>query len=448
MHPYQNGLVLLESPFVALFGVDAYLVIQHLNILLWIGTMAGIFKLTKRIFCRKTAYLTYFALLLFVPMWSYVTFVYGTVPGLFCSVWSMEMAYRFMDRKKPGWAIGSAFLMALAVMLKTNYEIFAIALILILIFHAIREKSARDILAAGLIAIMVLLEIKLVPVIIHLLTGADTLNGIPFTAWLAMGLRDSSIAPGWYNRTDTLIYQNSNGNVTAMRQAAKDSILGSIKQFVQLPNYALSFFGRKTASLWNSPVFECFTIITKRAVKGTKPLPYWLKDCLFNGGIVNTLLTIYMDVMESVIYFGTLAYLVFERKKKNPENKLFILVFLGGFIFHMFWEGKNQYTIPYYCMLFPCAARGVFLSVQKWRNICRESKTDKNRLAVGRLLLDRFVKTATGHFLIAMAVILLIIAVIPARLVPTTFKIRGNEREYIYFCKNETDWKAKTYYYW
>lgn len=445
MHPYQNGLVILESPFTALFGADAYLVMQHLNIFLWIGTMVGTALLSKRFFGKKTAYLTYFLLLIFIPMWSYVTFVYGTVPGLFCSVWSMELACLFLDRKKAGWAAASAFLMALAVMLKTNYEIFAIALILFLLFHAIQEKNIRAVFAAGLTAIMVFAEIRLVPVAIHLMTGADAMSGIPFTAWLAMGLRDSSIAPGWYNRTETLIYQHSAGNVPAMKQAAMASISGSMAQFIRLPDYAVSFFGRKTASLWNSPVFECFTIITKRAVKGTKPLPYWLKDCLFNGGIVNTLLTVFLDVMESVIYFGTVAYLTFDREKKKPENRLFILVFLGGFIFHMFWEGKNQYTVPYYCMLFPCAARGIFLCVRKWRDLRAEAKASQEKGALGKVLRKHIMGTAGGHLLIAMAIVICVIAVIPARFLPTTFKIRGDEREYVYFCKNETEWKAADY---
>lgn len=448
IHPYQNGLVLLEVPFVAMFGDKAYLVIQHVNIFIWISTMYAVYLIAKRFWGKKTAYLTYFLLLAFVPMWSYVTFVYGTIPGLACSVWSIYMALRFMDKKKFGWAIGSGVLMAVAVMCKTNYEVFAIALILLLLLHAIRNKSFKDIVAAAIIIVCVMIEIKSVPLILHLITGESTTSGIPFTAWLAMGLKDSSIAPGWYNRTEDLIYQDCNHDVAAMQQEALASIQASIALFQQLPSYAVSFFGRKTASLWNSPVFECFTIITKRYVDNTRQMPYWLRVCLFNGGIVNDLLTVYMDVLESVIYFGVVMYWLFARKKHTEENSIFALIFLGGFIFHVFWEGKNQYTIPYYCMLFPYAARGFAEVVKAWHAICKEASESGRKGQHIKILFRKIKTTVTGHILAIMALLILLVALIPAKYLITTLKIRGDESEYLYFLENETEWKNADYYYW
>lgn len=37
---------------------------------------------------------------------------------------------------------------------------------------------------------------------------------------------------------------------------------------------------------------------------------------------------------------------------------IFPLIFIGGFIFHLFWEAKGQYTISYFLLLFPVAIAG------------------------------------------------------------------------------------------
>lgn len=34
-------------------------------------------------------------------------------------------------------------------------------------------------------------------------------------------------------------------------------------------------------------------------------------------------------------------------------------IFIGGFIFHLFWEAKSQYTITYFVLLIPYCAKGL-----------------------------------------------------------------------------------------
>jgi len=34
------------------------------------------------------------------------------------------------------------------------------------------------------------------------------------------------------------------------------------------------------------------------------------------------------------------------------------MIFIGGFIFHLVWEVKGQYAMPYYVLLLPYAAMG------------------------------------------------------------------------------------------
>ena len=34
-------------------------------------------------------------------------------------------------------------------------------------------------------------------------------------------------------------------------------------------------------------------------------------------------------------------------------------IFIGGFLFHLFWEAKSQYTITYFVLLIPYCAKGL-----------------------------------------------------------------------------------------
>ena len=45
------------------------------------------------------------------------------------------------------------------------------------------------------------------------------------------------------------------------------------------------------------------------------------------------------------------------QNRKNLSNELILLVtiFIGGFLFHVMWEAKSRYIIPYIIVLIPVA---------------------------------------------------------------------------------------------
>lgn len=43
-----------------------------------------------------------------------------------------------------------------------------------------------------------------------------------------------------------------------------------------------------------------------------------------------------------------------------PLHRLLLpMIFIGGFIFHMFWEAKCQYTVTYFVLLIPYCVKGL-----------------------------------------------------------------------------------------
>lgn len=55
---------------------------------------------------------------------------------------------------------------------------------------------------------------------------------------------------------------------------------------------------------------------------------------------------------------------------------LLYLIFLGGFFFHLLWEMKSRYTMPYVIMLIPLVAIGIndFFNL-----ICNKLQEYKNK---------------------------------------------------------------------
>ncbi len=318
MFPYQNGLLLLELPFLAVFGEQAYVALQLWHMVLWLLAMWGISHLASQFWGSVAGKLSYVSLILFLPMWGYTTYLYGNLPGLAFAVGSFVCAHRFWHQGKKRQLFGSGVLIAIAIMYKSHFAIFAIALICIGILKALEQRTKAQskqsnemsgniqrnavlLIAASVLAIIV--AAKGIPMLMHVITGADTTHGVPLISNVAVGVNESNIAPGWYNKLVVLAYEAGAGtDLETMKAYSWEKIHQSLQLFREVPSYCVAFFGRKIASLWSQPAFECFTTLTKRNMDGT--LSYVWKDLLYNGGIGNTVLLLFMDVMQSITYFG------------------------------------------------------------------------------------------------------------------------------------------------
>ena len=62
----------------------------------------------------------------------------------------------------------------------------------------------------------------------------------------------------------------------------------------------------------------------------------------------------------------TIFYNEMEKNKKVDLEKLYlIIIFLGGFSFHILWEAKSRYIIPYVIILFPLASNSLNMLTDK-----------------------------------------------------------------------------------
>lgn len=440
VYPFQNGLMLLYAPVMLLFGENTYWAVQGINFILYFLLAAGLYKLAKLYFDKTVAFFTYVGVLYFFPMWCYVKYFYGTLPGLSLVVLSMYFTAVFMEYGKWRYWGLSAICLFIAVMHKSNFLIFAIAMGIVLIMEGIRCKKAGYIPAAVIMLISAILGMQVPSWIVHQITGCITNQGVPMIHWVSMGLSESYVAPGWYGGNTSQLFAENGYSVEAIKEISLESIRNSLALFAREKEYALRFFNRKLASIWNNPTFEGFAVVVKGNLNGT--LAYWMKDILYSGGIVNTVLTLILDVVQSVYLFGMLLYQIYCRKEHQLQKAMPLVAFIGGFLFHILWEGKSQYTIIFFVPLMPYAYAGFKQCVQKismWINEKANQQelslrgTDKACHQPGQR-----VELWTLGGLLAL---ILLIAVWDNTFFASTIKLQGDEADYIWLCTEEDYWK-------
>ncbi len=437
-YPYINGMVLMECPFLWLFGEgQAYIAMQYINILFWYGALLAISKMAGLCFGKKAGIFTYLALLGFIPMWFYVTFVYGTLPGLFFSALALLLEKEYEMTEKWRYMAGSLICIFFGVAWKSNYQIFLIALLLLFFLEGIRKRRWQPFAGAAVCLLLLCFELSFLSAVMHSITGESVEGGTPTISWVAMGLQESSIAPGWYNSYTEIIPVECDHDVEAMKAAAWQNLGETLTLFAEEPEYCLRFFSRKLASMWNNPAFQCFTEVTKCNTTGA--LSYWMKDLLYDGGVKNAVLRVILDLMHSMTLFGMVLHIILNRKRLKLVDAAFVITFLGGFFFHVVWEAMGQYAVPYYVLLMPYAAQGYLAVTEKTAKLRIEK--EKGPGGLGRQLL----RSADFRLGLALAAVIVVITFAEFGWLRSSIKLQGEESDYIWYCTHQTEWKEADY---
>lgn len=364
IYPNQNGFILILTVLLRIFGKDNWLIIQILNIPALVVSAWACAKTVSLLFQReKMARYTYICLLIFLPMNCYVSFVYGTIWGLMfssCGIWNIV---KYCKNKEMKYGCLGFLLLSCSVICKSNYLIFWVAAILIVIFDSVVKVEKKSIIVFLIGVGIYLISSNGINFIIETTTSHEQSGGIPSTAWVAMGLQEGIRGPGWYNGYNANVFVENEFEVEKTKQSIRQNINERMKEFSNDKKGALDFFARKIATEWNEGTFQGFWISvvddgteSRRKTEWSGLLTSFMEDEKPFHEIIVLLENSYL----SILWLGVLAFLVFYRNKVEVYQLIYLIIFLGGFVFHLFWEAKGQYTVVYVYFFIPYMLSGYY----------------------------------------------------------------------------------------
>ena len=122
----------------------------------------------------------------------------------------------------------------------------------------------------------------------------------------------------------------------------------------QNPGEALRFFRQKLYSQWNETTYESLWINQVQLSFSEKGRIYDLV-CGRGGRFTANL----MNQVAQLVFLGALMGLPGLLWRRRIRQCLLPLIVLGGLLYHLLFEAKSQYALPYFVLLVPLAAWGL-----------------------------------------------------------------------------------------
>lgn len=360
-YPYQTGLVLVMVLVFRLFGSMNYLAFQMCNVFAMLLFDISVTKITEYIGSPAAKKISSAMLFLLWPILFYTVFVYGNLLGLAFGTTALFFEYRYLKKRRLRDIVISSVMIGLAVMMKTNYLIFLVAMLIFLVLDFIMTYRKRTIFYAVLAVICYVLGTTGPVALVSMQSGLDVGSGVPKIAFISMGLRESALAPGWWDDYyHENLYVDSGYNGQLASEMAKEDIGERLEKFKEDPGYTADFFYKKMVSQWCDPTFEGFWI--SRYDKGVTLSG--IVDNILNRDLRGWI-TEFLDLYQTFIYWTALLFVILNRKNNNVFLWLPGTAVIGGFLFHMIWEAKGQYTLSYFVLLIPYSSIAA-VQVIKW----------------------------------------------------------------------------------
>ena len=361
---HQLGIVWIFQLIYSVVGKNSYTFIMLLNVLMLCGIYNILFKILKRFTLSSRIHNLYWILAVFnfSPIF-YCTFVYGTFIGLFFAVFAIYLLLSFIDHKNYFSFAGSFLFFALSCIAKSNYKIYVIAAIILLLYKAFQNRKLFFVPFAFIIAFSMFVP-SFVNMYYASASSKEIGKGSPSSLWVAMGLQEGPCGSGWYNMYVANVYGSVGGDYEKANEIAKKDISKYLLAFKEKPLYAANFFFEKTLSQWNDPSFQSIWMCC-----------YWdnydedispATESIYHGGL-NKFFLGFMDIITLLIWAGNALFYFIKRKELTIEQLIFGIIFFGGFLFHLFWEAKALYTMPFFMLSLPSGVWGIDFMLEKFQ---------------------------------------------------------------------------------
>ena len=373
IYPNQLGLAAILDLLYRLLGSENWKAFMYLTALSNGAVVYLLYRITDRLFSKKR--ISNLVLLLSmgcIQIMLYTTFLYGITLGLALALASFLCLLQYQAsakkrKKQICYVILSGVFIGAAILVKNNYSIFLVAMILLLLYKTLEQKKLHYISAAAVLVLVTAFMAKGLTVFYEARSGTEISSGMTKSLWVAMGMQEGERAEGWYNEFNYNTFLDTDCDPVKSDAIAKESIKESLQRLAADPEYALSFYYKKTVSQWNEPTYEALWV--NQFHKGNFST---IVQSIYDGKLYMVLHE-YMNLYQSLIFTAVLICLLTRKREWNPNQLFFALVILGGFVFHTLWEAKSQYIFPYFVILLPYGAAGISDCLDKmaleWRKL-------------------------------------------------------------------------------
>ena len=404
----------LYSLFFRLIHIDEFGTPRALNVIAIIIILIAIYKIGNMISkshkVNKVRLMVLFLTFLSLPMLS--TFVYGDIPSLAFALLSVYYMMKFVyylnnkDRnvknidannensndgknnskncnvtnnlnaninakgaiivkEKESKYLGikyfvlSTIFSMIAYMFRMNSLIFVIATIIYLLFNLfmkITSKTAKEniinVLAIIVFAIVSIFPAQIVNDYYINKYNLDKSKAYPNISYILMGMSESWRGNGWYNEgIGEPALKNPQGIVKEYENEIKNRII----YFSQNIGYTFRFYTMKLASMWAENTYSAVRL----------NLLHESEDDSLN--VIKEPLNFYQKALLILMCVCSIIVLIQNRKNLSPEIIYLLLIFMGGFAFHILWEAKSRYIIPYIVVLIPIASVQIISKKSKYK---------------------------------------------------------------------------------
>lgn len=357
--PYQTGIVFYDSLILMLGGNTAANFV--LNLLFILGINYTYYRMADKIFENKVvSVLTILISFLFLPQFFFILFAYGLIPGFFFLSTAFYHGICFAKSKSKKNLLVMVAASAIAVVMKQNNLIGVLAIIIYLILETLRSEQKGILLAAiVLLAASLVLPGKWMVSYYENKTGAELNQGTPSVLWIAMGtdIDNEAGSGGWWDGSNYTLYDEADHNSELAKQMGTEKLKQNLLKIQERPMDAIRFLKNKITSQWCDPLYQS---IWSGPLKDSGQNVYSpVLESFYTGGTAENMAAMFSKFISLTIVLGMLLYLLmFAKAGKGWEVSL--LFCIGGFLFHIIWEGKSQYIYPYIFAQIPFAACAVY----------------------------------------------------------------------------------------
>lgn len=344
----QISLAFVYSIFFRIIHFDIMEVLRVLNIISNILIVIALYKISKQLSknyeINKGRLLILILTFLSLPMLA--TFIYGDVPSLALCLFAVYFMMKYTETKKVKYPIFASIFTMIAYMMRMNSLIFIIATVIYLIVNLLKDISkisGRKILLQVFMIILYII-ISIVPATFvkdYYLEkyNLDKNKAYPNISYFLMGMEESWKGNGWYNGD---IAEKALKNPENIKEEYLNKIKERMYYFSKNPGYTFKFYTMKIASMWTE---NTYSAIRNNTLENNE-----LMESLINP------LNFYQKALLILTCSCSIIILIQNRKNLSNDLIFLITIFVGGFLFHILWEAKSRYIIPYIVVLIPIAS--------------------------------------------------------------------------------------------